>query len=171
MVELLALYGDDERVGRIPFRSIGKGLKKAAKFTPHYWMAKGAVSAAKIARRKVKKLHGDERVGYDELDEPLLSGKKKKFLPGLRKVGKVTKGFTTGVASAFVPKSTLDLLSKIDPTRKKTTVKGAVTALTPKPIVPVEKSQFKIDTKKIAIIGGSALGALVLLKIATTPRR
>lgn len=204
-VELLALYGDDgEEIGafRLPaLRTLAKVGKKAVKFTPQYWMYKGAKAGIKAGTRKAKsikkRLSGDDsRVGfeYDALPSDVFypqsigaakktavkkPAKKKKFLPGLskgiRKVGKVTSGFTSAAAQAVgVPKPLLTALSKIDPTKKKPSATAAVKALAPVPekeIIPVEADKMKIDVKKIAIIGGAAVGSLVLLRVLTAPRR
>jgi hypothetical protein len=123
----------------------------------------------------------DERISgvellalYGEDDERMGA-----FLPGLRKIGKVTKGFTSGVAQAIgVPKVVLNVAAKLDPTaKKKPSIKAAVStakaAIPPKKtIVPVKKEALKIDTKKALIIGGSAVGALIVLKLLlSAPRR
>ena len=150
-VQLLALYGEEEEIGAF-MPGLKRAAKKAGKFTPHYLLYRGGRAAVKGVRRR---LHGDfdDRLGA--------------FLPGLRKVGKVTSGFTSGVAQAIgVPKSTLAVLSKFDPTKKKASLKRAVKAITPqKAIVPVKKEMLDVNTKKVLIVAGSGIGALVLLKL------
>lgn len=171
-VELFALYGDDNRIGAFKMPKFSKRFKKIAKYasmaTPYGLVYHGAKAGGKAIRRK---MHGDERVGTEYVERLGAAKKKKrKFLPGLAKVGKVTRGITTGVASAFVPKSTLDLLSKLDPTKKKSTGGSVMNVPVQKEIIPVEPSAMKLDTKKIAIIGGIGVGSLVLLSIAMRPR-
>jgi len=158
MVELLALYGEDRIGSFLP--GIKRFAKKAAKYTPQYYIYKGGKKLLKRKKKTVLKIHGDaERIGA--------------FLPGLRKVGKFTSKFTSGIAQAVgVPKVLLDVGAKFDPTRKKKTsiqsnIKSglAVVQEAQKTVVPVQKEALKIDTKKVLIIGGSAVGALVLLKL------
>jgi hypothetical protein len=152
-IELLALYGDDDRIGF----DLKKGFGKAFAVTPagavyNYGMRK--------TKRTRKRMYGDDdRLGA--------------FLPGLKKVGKLTSGITGGIAKTFLPAATVDALSKLDPT-KKGTVTQKITAAkkagsVPKPVEKkveiVPKKALKIDTKKVLIIGGSGLGAIILLKI------
>lgn len=198
-VELLALYGDDgEEIGafHIPaMRTLAKVGKKAIKFTPQYWMYKGAKAGIKAGTRKAKsmkkRISGDDsRVGFEhdafpsDVFYPQSLGAAKKttakkkggFITAVRKVGKVTSGFTSAAAQAVgVPKPLLTAVSKLDPTKKKPSATAAVKALTPaavpeKMIVPVESSAMKIDPKKIAIIGGAAIGSLVILRVLTAQR-
>jgi hypothetical protein len=186
-VELLALTGegDEELLGRWRWkrprlsRKFKKRFKKiatvASMATPAglmYQAGKAGVKA--VQKRRRKKIHGDERTSgdealYEELlgrgDDELLG--KFRFLPGLSKIGKATRKFTTAAASAFVPKSTLDLLSHMDPTKKR----GAKAAPA-KAIVPVPPGATKVDVKKIAIIGGAGIGSLIVLKLVlSSPRR
>lgn len=93
------------------------------------------------------------------------------FLPGLKKVakkvGKVTAPITTGIAKTFIPAPVVSAIAKIDPTKKAPSTKAAVAELqkpAPKAVVPVPAKAMKIDVKKVAIIGGAGIGALVLLK-------
>jgi len=172
-VTLMALYGDGK---------LKAGMKRAVKFTPHYWAAKGVQAA--IRKRKRRRLHGEDLYGYSprflsmgEEVELLAAAKKKKakakkksgFMTAVRKVGKVTSGITTGVASAIgVPKPMLNALSKIDPTKKGQSVKKVAQIMVPKStavqsgFIPFDLK--KIDVKKAAIIGGSALVGVIILK-------
>jgi hypothetical protein len=187
-VELLALYGDDDRLGRIRIRmpKIGQRIKKAARYTPAGLAFRVAKKAATTIKRR-RRLKGDDRfIGEDLLFEDIAGSKKKKpakkkkkFLPGLtkgiRKVGKVTSGFTTGIAKTVgIPAPLLKAFSKLDPTKKKQSGTEAVQALIPveKEVVPVAPGATGIDVKKIAIVGGGAVAALVVLKFAlSSPRR
>lgn len=89
------------------------------------------------------------------------------FLPGLRKIGKVTSKFTGGIAKTFLPPSLVNAAANLDPTKKNPSAKAAVAAVNapPKTSVPVKKNALNIDVKKVAIIGGAGVGALILLKI------
>lgn len=142
-VELLALYGDDDRIGF----DFGHSFKKAVQMTPQ----------AQLYKYARKKIHGDDdRLGA--------------FLPGLKKVGKVTGGITGGIAKSFLPASMVDSLSKLDPTKKGTITQKVTEAkkasnVPAKKVEVVPKKALKIDTKKVLIIGGSGLGAIILLKI------
>lgn len=151
--ELLALYGedDDERLGRF-LPGLKKFAKKAMKFTPQYWAAKGikagAKRAGKIAKKAVKYtpaywaakgLHKTLKGEDGAMEEILgaisdgrLSGEDIEylgaFLPGLKKfvkkVGKVTSKITTAAARFVgVPQSAINALAKVDPTKAK---KGSV---------------------------------------------
>jgi len=195
-VELLALYGeeDNELLGAFKIPKMSSRFKKIAKVasmaTPYGLMYHAGKAGYKAAK---KRLHGDDsrvgsddRIGNDVYFPELLgatkkkktTAKKKKFLPGLtkgiKKVGKVTSGFTSAAASALgVPKGLQTALSKLDPTKKRPSATAAVKALTAdKEIVPVPAESMKIDTKKIAIIGGAGIGGLILLKVLlSAPRR
>lgn len=152
-VELLALYGEDSGENR-KYRS----------------------DDSRIA------LYGEsDRIADNDSFPELLGAtqkKKKKFLPGLGKgiksVGKVTSGFTSAAASAVgVPKPLLNALSKVDPTKKNKSATQAVQTFTnetqaataqKKEIIAVKPESINIDTKKIAIIAGSGIAALVVLK-------
>jgi hypothetical protein len=164
-VSLLALYGDDERLG-LNFKKVKKGAKKAFGYTPWGAYYKGAKAVA-------KKIHGDERFSGDDrfsgdVDFETLGA----FLPGLKKVakkvGKVTSPITTGIAKTFIPAPIVSALAKVDPTKKGASTKAAVAELqkpAPKAVVPVPKSSLKIDTKKVLIVGGAGVGALILLRL------
>lgn len=149
-VELLALYGDNDRIGF----SVKKIAKKGFGYTPQ-----GALY--NLAMRKTvkqrKKIFGDDsRIGA--------------FLPGLKKVGKTTGKFTGAIAKAFIPASIVDAAAKLDPTKKNASAKQAVAAIAPAPVpakkaIVVPKTILGIDTKKVVFIGGGAVAALVVLKI------
>lgn len=149
-VELLALYGDNDRIGF----SLKKVAKKGFGYTPQ-----GALYnlAMKKTEKRRKRMHGDDsRIGA--------------FLPGLKKVGKVTGKFTGAVAKAFIPASIVDAAAKMDPTKKNASAKQAVTAIAPAPApakkaIVVPKTILGIDTKKVVFIGGGAVAALVVLKV------
>lgn len=152
-VELLALYGeDDERLGRF-LPGLKKFAKKAARFTPQYWAAKGIKAGAKKAKKAVKLtpqywaargvkklLHGEEGAIEEILGayaDGRLSGEDMEylgaFLPGLKKfvkkVGKVTSKITTAAARFVgVPQSAINALAKVDPTKKGTVVQKAIAA-------------------------------------------
>lgn len=167
-IELMALYGDNDRLGAF-LPGLRKGLRRAAKYTPHAAIARGVKKAGK----KWFRFRGDDGRDYRIYgDEETLGA----FLPGLKKfvkkVGKVTSGITTGVAKAVgVPQSAIDALAKIDPTKSKPSVVSAVQSLTPtKAVVAVPPESMKMDTTKILIIGGTTLGALVAIKILATPK-
>jgi hypothetical protein len=146
-VELLALYGDDDRLGF----NWKRGLGKAFAVTPQGALYNYGMKKTKSQRKKM--FGDDERIGA--------------FLPGLKKVGKVTSGFTGGIAKAFLPPQLVNAAAKLDPTRKGASAKAAVAVVNapPKTPVPVKKNALNIDVKKVAIIGGAGVGALVLLKI------
>jgi hypothetical protein len=120
---------------------------------------------------------GDERMSGVELLALYGDGDDRMgaFLPGLtkaiKKVGKVTSGITTGLARTVgVPQSALNALAHVDPTKGKPSATAAVAAL--KKVEPVKKEAVKIDAKKIAIIAGGGVGALILLKLLLgAPRR
>jgi len=166
--ELLAIYGDDERMSAfIPDmqRRMRKAMASRKRNVPY--------SKPIQYMKKTYRLHGE--------DEELGS-----FLPGLmkplKKVGKFTSKVTGGIARAVgIPKGALDFMAKFDPTRKGGGgVRAAVASIVPsdvssfitsvlpggKAVVPVTKEAAGIDTKKILIIGGSAAGALVLLTVS-----
>jgi hypothetical protein len=123
--------------------------------------------------RMVRKIHGDHLPYIEGYDERIGA-----FLPGLmkvvKKVGKVTSGVTTGIARTVgVPQSALNALAHLDPTKKGgASAQQAITSLTtaPKTIEPVPFSVMGMDKKKLLIVGGSAVGALVLLKLLMSPR-
>lgn len=99
------------------------------------------------------------------------------FLPGLKKVGKVTSGITGGIAKTFLPASMVDSLSKLDPTKKGTITQKVAdakkTANAPstqrkgndKFFEDIGKKMMEPNAKNIMIIAGSGIGALILLKI------
>jgi alkanesulfonate monooxygenase SsuD/methylene tetrahydromethanopterin reductase-like flavin-dependent oxidoreductase (luciferase family) len=98
------------------------------------------------------------------------------FLPGLKKffkkVGKVTSKITTAAARFVgVPKSALDALAKIDPTKRGSMIDKAIAAAQAMPstpsqqVVPVPASAMGFDMKKMLIIGGAGFGGLVLIGI------
>src|SRR4030042_388337 len=187
-LELLALYGEDdgELLGKIRLPKMSKKFKKIATVssmaTPYGLMYQAGKYGVKKARKRLK---GDERTsGDDALYEELLGAagkkKKKKFAPGLvkaiKKTGKVTSGFTTGIAKAVGgPPPLLTALSKIDPTKgKKASATKAVNALVVPPqkvTVEVPKGATSLNVKKIAIIGGVGVGSLIVLKMLLSPRR
>jgi hypothetical protein len=156
-IELLALYGDDDRIGF----DLKKGFGKAFAVTPagaayNYGMRK--------TKRTRKRMYGDDdRLGA--------------FLPGLKKVGKLTSGITGGIAKTFLPAATVDALSKLDPTKKGTVTqkitaaKKAASAPPPnkkgndKIFEAIGKKMMEPNAKNIMIIAGSGIGALILLKI------
>lgn len=182
-VELLALYGENETLGAF-LPGLKKLGKKALHLTPQYQ----AMRAATHFKRK-KRLHGeDDRLGFchgDGEEVFYITGEDDRlgaFLPGLKKVvkkvGKVTSGFTTGIAKTFLPSGVVNAVAKLDPTTKGGSVKGAVSTLiqttkpaTVKAVIPVSKDSAGFDFKKIAIIGGSAAAALLLIGIVMRPRR
>lgn len=198
-VELLALYGDDgdERItgdDELLGFSLRRGLKKAVRYTPHYQAYRGAKWGAKKAGRFLRKLRGDDGIDYymGEEDssvytvgddgEMILLGDAEElgaFLPGLkkglRKVGRVTSGLTTGIARTIgIPQSVIDAASKLDPTRKGTTARGAVAAITPQPQKPVQrtsKAAFKLDAKNIAIVAGAGAAGLIVLKVLLSSKK
>lgn len=181
-VELLALYGDSDRLGSF-LKNVKRFGKKALHYTPHYQAAK---AISKLHNKRNLKGE-DDRLGlcYGEGDEVVYcTGEDERlaaFLPGLKKavkkVGKVTSGFTTGIAKAFVPSGVVNALAKFDPTTKGG-IKPGVSSLiqttkpaTIKAVVPVPASAASFDMKKIAIIGGSAAAALLVLGFVLRPRR
>lgn len=146
-VELLALYGE-ERVGAF-LPGLRKGAKKAFAYTPQGYAYNMATKAAH--RRRL--MGDDSRIGA--------------FLPGLKKIGKVTAPFTTAIAKGFLPASIVDAAAKVDPVKKGASASQALVAVNTsekkKSIVPAKI--LGVDTKKVAIIGGGAVAALVLLKV------
>jgi hypothetical protein len=159
-VELLALYGeDDERLGRF-LPGLKKFAKKAARFTPQYWAAKGIKAGVKVAKkgakytphywaaRGVKKLFSGEEGAIEEVLGAYTSGQLSgedmeylgAFLPGLKKfakkVGKVTSKITTAAARFVgVPQSAINALAKIDPTKRGTVVEKAIAAVKEMPSI------------------------------------
>jgi hypothetical protein len=153
-VELLALYGEDDNSRMGAFLP---GLKKAG---GKVFAATPGGAVFNYGMKKSK--HFRKRHGMGDDDSRMGA-----FLPGLKKVGKVTSGFTGGIAKAFLPPSLVNAASFLDPTKKGASAKKAVVAVnaSQKAIVPVPKTALKIDTKKALIIGGGAVGALILLKL------
>lgn len=146
-MELLALYGDDDRIG-----SLKSFPKKAFAKIPSGMAYNYAMKKTKKTRKRIS--GDDERIGA--------------FLPGLKKIGKATSKVTGGIAKAFLPSSLVDAAAKLDPTKKGgSSVQQAVaTVTTPqKQVFQVSSSSMKIDGKKIAIIGGAGLATLIGLKI------
>lgn len=146
----------------------------------------GSMPEFSLNEYRINEFHPDQFANpaeFKDQGEFILLGadkKKKKFLPGAGKafksVGKYTSGFTTAAAQAVgVPKPLLTALAKFDPTKKgggsSTQAIQAFTAETAKQQMEQQQSKpqsemFKnIDFKKIAIIGGSGIAALILLKI------
>lgn len=93
---------------------------------------------------------------------------KGKFLPGLKKVGKFTRGVTTTVAKAFLPPSLVDAAASFDPTKKKSNAAGksAMELLKPAPApvakLPVKKAKMALPIVPLAI-GGLAIVALIVI--------
>ena len=90
----------------------------------------------------------------------------------------MTSGFTTGIAKTFLPSGVVNAFAKFDPTKKGGSPAAGVAALiktakpaTVKAVIPVSSASAGIDIKKVAIIGGSAAAALLLLGIVLRPRR
>lgn len=189
------IFGTEDELGSF-WSKLRRGIGKAARFTPAYWAAKGmkwagkhnpqylaAKKAAEMLRRKHRhKIHGDDFLYvqgdeavyvYGEDDERIGA-----FLPGLKKIGRFTSRFTTGLARAIgVPQSVLNALSHVDPTSKGS-AGSVIASLIPsgggpsKDIIAVPASAHKMDWKKIAIIGGAGVGAVIVLKILIgSPRR
>lgn len=190
---------------KLPVFSVAKGIKKAAKYTPAYQIYKGSKKAKKAIKKRLHGeddrigfFYGDDdRIGAEvvsfEVSPELLGAVKKtakkpavkkakkktgqKIFTGIKKVGKVTSGFTSAAARAVgVPAPLLKALSKIDPTKgKKASAAKAIEAYTEetgKEVIPVKAEAMAMDTKKIAIIAGSGLGALIVLKLLlSAPRR
>jgi hypothetical protein len=192
-VELLALYGDENEqlLGKLHFPKMSKRFKKIATVASMATPAGLLYQSGKYGLKKARKMHGDDRTSGDEaLYEELLgaakkkaakkAAKKKKFLPGLgkavKKVGKVSSGFTTGIAKAVgVPAPLLTALSKIDPTKgKKASATKAVNALIVPPdktVVSVPFDATKINVKKVAIVGGGVLVSIIALKMIMSRSR
>jgi hypothetical protein len=189
-VELLALYGDnDERIGRfLPglkrfAKKAGRfnpqwatrGIKAsiAAKYTPHYWAARGVkkmLSGEEGAMEEILGAYADGRLSGEDVE--YLGA----FLPGLKKffkkVGKVTSKITTAAARFVgVPKSALDALAKIDPTKRGSMINKAIEAAQAMPsaptqqVVPVPATTMGFNTKKLLIVGGAGVGGLLLIGI------
>ena len=168
-VELLALYGDDERVGST-FGSRMLSLKNRPKKKKKYFAFK------KFPRPPVPPmphiLYGEnERMGA--------------FLPGLKKIGKFTSGITTGLARAVgIPQSALNALSRVDPTKKGS--KGSNILNTAQDVanvaksflpgqnkagVPVPAEAMKANTKNIVMVAGAGVGVLALVAIIAATRK
>jgi len=167
-IELLALYGDDSSLGAF-LPGLRRGFKKV------YGKSPAAYAINKAKKIRFRKLYGDDsRVGFED---GIIAGEDSRlgaFLPGLgkfaKKVGKVTSPFTTAIAKSFLPSSLVDAAAGFDPTKKGThpDVGAIVSALNPQPVVvPVPVNQ-PIGVKKIAIIAGAGIGAIVLLKVLTS---
>lgn len=171
-IELLALYGDDDRIGSfLPGlrRGVNRAFSRSAVSSTIY----NAVKNKSKNLRKRYKLGNDSRVGSDD---DVICGEDSRlgaFLPGLTKfaksVGKVTSPFTTAIAKSFLPSSLVDAAAGFDPTKKgKPSATAILNALNPPPVVipvPVKKP---VDIKKIAIIAGAGVGALLLVKVLTS---
>lgn len=163
-VELLALYGeDDERLGRF-LPGLKKFARKAVRFTPQYWAARGIKAGVKGVKKAAKGPHyfaarGVRKVfsGEDEegaMEEILgayssgrLSGEDVEylgaFLPGLKKIakniGKVTSKITTAAAKFVgVPQSAINALAKIDPSKRGSVINKAIAAVQSLPSAPAQ---------------------------------
>jgi hypothetical protein len=108
-------------------------------------------------------------------DADSLGGFFAKIKGGLRKIGRVTSGITTGIARRIgIPESVLSAASRLDPTRRGgPSAQAAAKELTkpPKRAILVKPSAFKLDAKNIAIIGGAGVAGIVLIKVLSSPRR
>jgi len=209
--ELLALYGEDERLGKF-LPGLRKFAKRAVKFTPHYFAYKGLKKAFRGKKRAappaakppqywqskgIRKAFTGEDGAMEEILGAVIAGDLSgedieylgAFLPGLKKVvkkiGKVTSKITTAAARVVgVPQSAINALAKVDPTKLKAgaataTAKKAIEAakiLTapPKQIIPVAPAAAGISTKKILVVGGAAVGGIILISLLASfvrPRR
>jgi hypothetical protein len=144
-----------------------------------YGKSPAAYAINKAKKIRFRKLYGDDsRVGFED---GIIAGEDSRlgaFLPGLgkfvKKVGKVTSPYTTAIAkslltAANLPPSLVDAAAGFDPTKKGThpDVGAILSALNPQPIVAPFPAHRPINVKKIAIIAGAGIGAIVLLKVLT----
>lgn len=164
-----------------------RGLKKAfpgkkkaappAAKPPQYWKSKG-----------IKKVFTGEDGAMEEILGAAICGDLSgedieylgAFLPGLKKVvkkiGKVTSKITTAAARVVgIPQSAINALAKVDPTKLKA---GAVTATAkkaieaakvltapPQKITAVSPAAAGITTKKVLVVGGAAVGGIILISL------
>jgi len=168
-IELLALYGDGRMGSFLP--GLRRGVKKVWAKTPGGAAYNFALKKSENLRRR----HGlgdDSRVGFED---DIIAGDEDRlgaFLPGLtkvaKKIGKVTSPYTTAIAKSFLPSALVDAAAGFDPTKKggKKDFNAMLNAVNP-PVVPVRVHR-PLNVKKIAIIAGAGVGALVLIKILTS---
>lgn len=178
---LIGIFGDDRLNGKRmrQARSVGKTMLRYSAPGLAYRGARNLMRMRgddlELLGKKAKRKAAKKATARKPAAKKPAAKKRGGFMTAIRKVGKVTSGFTSGAAQMIgVPKSALNAFAKLDPTKKGQTVKKATKAVLTKPttktVVPVKASAMNIDMKKVAIIGGAGVGALVLVKVLTSRR-